>query len=448
MRAATAQMLLTQMLLVLATAAQDCPVDQPRAWSTGSRECLAPARERDAARIVGDRRRGRAAVDASRTRRDRRRGRAARRDAQNTGRRGRCGVEFESRSPAFDRLVDGASHEFLVQGEADALGAHEGAVFLERGAAGDEAPCLIFTTKPQIRDDARWVARIKRLVVGGPEKGRIDTLFESENLVNGATLGHDGRLYFCFQGGQDGEEEYLPSGIYSVDPHNASDVRIVTDAWNDGSDGFDPLYYSSPNDVVVKRDGTVWFTDPSYAHAHGLTPRPSLGEWVWRFDGKNASTVVADGFSRPNGLVFSPDERTLYVTDTGYARGGGPSVDKAAPRSVYAFDVRKGRYLANRRLIYVADRGIPDGIKVDARGRIYTGCEDGVHVLSRDGVLLGKIKLPGTDPAANLAFGRGPWRSTLYILDESSVTAVTLRTRGAPVGRERKPTKPARGDDK
>ena len=88
---------------------------------------------------------------------------------------------------------------------------------------------------------------------------------------------------------------------------------------------------------------------------------------------------------------------------------------------------------------HVVDTGIPDGIKVDARGRIYVGCGDGVHILSRDGELLGKIKLPGKDPAANLAFGKGKHKSTLYVLDETSVTAVELPgTRGARVGRERK----------
>ena len=93
----------------------------------------------------------------------------------------------------------------------------------------------------------------------------------------------------------------------------------------------------------------------------------------------------------------------------------------------------------NRRLLHVVDTGIPDGIKVDARGRLYVGCGDGVHVLSRDGELLGKIKLPGKDPAANLAFGKGKHRSTLYVLDETSVTAVELPgTRGARVGHERK----------
>lgn len=262
-----------------------------------------------------------------------------------------------------------------------------------------------------------------------------------------------------------------------MDPHNCSDKRSVTDSWIE-EDGYGPtLNYNSPNDVVARPDGSVWFTDPSYASAQGLTKKASLGEWVWRWDAESkTSAVVADGFTRPNGLVFSPDGKTAYVTDTGYDLGYGGPKDPAGPRSVYAFDVIKDRFLANRRLIYVpsstsnhdpnpdpisltltliltipnlvplslpypkvADRGIPDGIKVDAQGNIYTGCADGVHVLSGDGVLLGKITPSGENPAANLAFGKGKWRSKLYILDETSVIAVDLPgTRGAPVGTERK----------
>ena len=204
-------------------------------------------------------------------------------------------VEFESRSREFNRIT-GSSTGYpaapvfeIFKGEhvlgSSPLRAHEGPVFLEHGAtpaaafasgAGDDdAPCLIFVTKPYPEVEpgflkgTKQVAQIKRLIVGGPHKGRVDTLFESENLVNGATLGPDGRIYFCFQGGivaGSAPVRHLPSGIYSVDPHNSSDVRTVTDsAWNDGVNGsMGSGYYNSPNDVVVKRDdASVWFTDPS-----------------------------------------------------------------------------------------------------------------------------------------------------------------------------------------
>ena len=111
-------------------------------------------------------------------------------------------VVFESLSREFDRLVGPEPKATaLITGDAMALSAHEGAVFLEHGAEGEAAASLLFTTKPYEHTDGRRLAAVKRLVVEGATAGRLDTLFESENLVNGATLGRDGRLYFCFQGG-------------------------------------------------------------------------------------------------------------------------------------------------------------------------------------------------------------------------------------------------------
>ena len=194
-------------------------------------------------------------------------------------------VVFDSFSREFDRLVGPEPKATaLITGEAMALSAHEGAVFLEHGAGGEAAASLLFTTKPY-ETEGRRLAAVKRLVVDGPTAGTIDTLFESENLVNGATLGRDGRLYFCFQGGL-ASGKYLPSGIYSVDPWRPTDIRTVTDAWMDGTDGGDPLYYNSPNDVVVDRKGNVWFTDPAYAYYQGLVPNRTLGDWVWRWDAR------------------------------------------------------------------------------------------------------------------------------------------------------------------
>mmetsp|Transcript_20912 Transcript_20912/g.67370 ORF Transcript_20912/g.67370 Transcript_20912/m.67370 type:complete len:178 (-) Transcript_20912:162-695(-) len=163
-------------------------------------------------------------------------------------------------------------------------------------------------------------------------------------------------------------------------------------------------------------------------------------------------SVVADNFSRPNGIAFSPDETQLYVTDTGFVVGDGTS-DRSKPRSVYAFDVvhetttkpnvGTKQLLANRRLLYVADQGVPDGIKVDVRGFIYTGCADGVHVVDpKTGCLQGKILIKGNDGgAANLCFGRGPkFERTLFILAEAAIVAVHFQdpdSRGAVFGAER-----------
>jgi len=405
-----------------------------------------------------------------------------------------------SATPSFDVLVEGTAEEinaheaaiFLRSGvtvPADATTTPEDA------AALSGQPTLIFTSQPYecatksksplpsapkaedaTTSDVPFFVDIKALVVDGPHKGRLVVLHTSRNLANGGTVGCDGRLLFCFQGAKLADSEmshlgqirddpdddhhvlttkttptesgdtnddddddalaYLPAGVFSVSPRDWSDWRREFEfAWGQADARF-----NSPNDVVVSREtGSIWFTDPAYAYLQGYAPEAMLGDWVWRFDPhKRNLAVVADGLSKPNGLAFSPDESVLYVTDTGYVTGRADTpYDRTQPRSVYAYDVLDGSRLANRRLLYVADRGVPDGIKVDAAGNLYTGCLDGVHVVAPDGCLLGKILVDGG--AANLCFGRGPtFESRLYILSEDAVVAVDLfdGVLGAPVGVE------------
>jgi len=158
-----------------------------------------------------------------------------------------------------------------------------------------------------------------------------------------------------------------------------------------------------------------------------------LGQWIWRHDTETGATkVVADGFAKPNGLAFSPDESTLYVSDTGCITGDG--IDSTAPRSIYAYDV-VGSGLRNRRLLYVTPSGIPNGIKTDKKGRIYAGCGDGVHVLSPEGELLGRIltslnigtgMVDHTGGVTNLCFGSGSHAGTLFMLAEDAIFSVQL----------------------
>ncbi|KAJ8605542.1 hypothetical protein CTAYLR_000104 [Chrysophaeum taylorii] len=331
-------------------------------------------------------------------------------------------VSFEEWTAEFGELITG---EFEILAEGD-ISAHEAAIFVEQ----EGYACLVFTTKPYLGGKGLFVVDIKRLWLEGPRAGEIQVVHSSRNLANGGTIGVDNRLYFCFQGG--GEDPSLPSGIYSVSPDDWGDWETVVENWH--GHGF-----NSPNDIAIRRtDGTIWFTDPSYAYAQGRAPPPTLGEWVWRLDpaSKGDLGVVADGFAKPNGIVFSPDEKTLYVTDTGAETGaetGGGAEDslrREHPRSVYAYDVVEDRLLANRRLLHVADTGVPDGITCDEAGHVYTGCGDGVHVLDgRTGRLLGKIRIHGCDGGAvNLCFGSrsSPYRDTLFILAEAAIVAVKL----------------------
>jgi gluconolactonase len=234
--------------------------------------------------------------------------------------------------------------------------AHEGPVYV----AAEQA--LYFTTQRAGRR-----VDIMRLSLAD---GRISTVLADAGAANGMTLGHDGRLVVC---------EQQPAAISRIDPATGGRETVV--------DAYRGLPLNSPNDVVVKSDGSIWFTDPSYAHLQGFGPEPALGDDVYRHDGDGLE-LAADGFEKPNGLAFSPDESVLYVGDS----------ERCV---VEAFDVHHGRRLANRRRFATIERGFPDGLKTDRRGNVYTTGGPGLLVFSPAGALLREIDLPG---AVNFAF--------------------------------------------
>jgi gluconolactonase len=175
-------------------------------------------------------------------------------------------------------------------------------------------------------------------------------------------------------------------------------------------DSFDGKKFNSPNDIVVKRDGTFWFTDPDYGL--GKRQREMAGKFVFRFDPRSKQvTAVATDFDEPNGLCFSPDEKILYVADSG------------APRHIRALDVRADGTLTNSRVFCKIDVGVPDGIRCDKKGRVWSSAGDGVQIFMPNGTLIGKILLPET--AANLCFG-GNDRPTLFITATTSLYAVEI----------------------
>ena len=151
---------------------------------------------------------------------------------------------------------------------------------------------------------------------------------------------------------------------------------------------------------------------------------------MYRFDPRSGRlSVVADSFDKPNGLAFSPDERTLYVTDSGANTEPG-SYHVGRPHHVIAFDVLDGRHLGPGRLFAVTTPGFPDGIKVDRDGRVYASSSSGVQVFSPAGDLIGQISLPG---AVNFTFG-GPGDQVLFITTDTAVWAAVLATAGAGQG--------------
>jgi gluconolactonase len=276
--------------------------------------------------------------------------------------------------------------------------AHEGPVYV----AGEHA--LYFTSLPRERR-----VDVKRLDLDTRE---VTTVLRDANSANGMTLGRDGRLLVCEQGSLE-----LPARIAALDPATGERETVV--------DNWCGLPFNSPNDIVIAGDGTIWFTDPSYGFLQGFRPEPQTGDHVYRHDPATGETaVVANSFDKPNGLAFSPDGSILYVGDSGANHEPG-TYDPARPHHVIAFDVVEGRGLENARLFCVTTPGFPDGLKVDARGFVYTSAFDGVHVYAPDGTLVRELPLPG---AVNFDFDER--QSTLFVTTDTAVWTADL-TKGA-----------------
>lgn len=184
---------------------------------------------------------------------------------------------------------------------------------------------------------------------------------------------------------------------------------------------------NSPNDLVVKSDGTIWFTDPGY----GCLQFPQecyLPNNVYRFDPQSGQLdAIIKDLKMPNGIAFSPDETILYVIDSGAIQAPRTYYDKY-PHAIYAYDVIRGSKLENKRLFTVVSPGFPDGMRLDIQGNVYVGALDGIQVFNPKGKLIGKILMP--KETANLTFG-GKDNNILFICSSNSVWAIKLNTTGA-----------------
>jgi gluconolactonase len=298
---------------------------------------------------------------------------------------------YQIDDPAFSNLIIGsAALDKLYTGCRWA----EGPVWFE------DLQCLLFSDIPNQRI-LRWAAD----ATGG---GVVSTFRQPSQFANGQTRDRQGRLVTCEHG-----------------------LRRVTRTEVDGSitvlaETYQGKRLNSPNDVVVQSDGSIWFTDPTYGilsdyEGYQSTPeQPVRG--VYRIDGRTGKiTCVVDDFCQPNGLALSPDESTLYVADS------GASHDDSKPRHIRAFQVAGGK-LSNDREFAVIDAGIPDGIRTDTAGNVWSSAADGVHCFAPDGHRLGKVLVP--EGVANLTFG-GPRRNRLFITATSSLYAVYLTVSGA-----------------
>lgn len=224
--------------------------------------------------------------------------------------------------------------------------------------------------------------------------------------VNGNTLDCEGRLIYCEQG---------PRRVTRTE-HDGS-ITVIADRWQGRR-------FNSPNDVVVRSDGSIWFTDPPYgilSDYEGVAAEQEIdGCHVYRADPVTGEVRrVADDFDRPNGLAFSLDERHLYVADT-------------RARHIRVFEVQDDGSLANGRVF--ATGGEPDaydGLRLDDKGRVWAAAGKALLCYDPDGTLLGRLRLP--EPTANLVFG-GPKRNRLFMAGSQSLYAVYTATKGASPG--------------
>jgi gluconolactonase len=252
-----------------------------------------------------------------------------------------------------------------------------------------------------------------RIMRWDEETGAVTVFRKPSNFANGNTRDRQGRLLTCEHGTRRvSRTEY--------------DGTITTIAGK-----YDGKPLNSPNDIVCKSDGSIWFTDPPFGilgYYEGYVAKPELPTNVYRVDDKiDEITVMTGDLNRPNGLAFSPDESKLYVVEGGIT-----------PRVIHAYDVVDGgtRITGKRKLIDAA-AGTPDGFRCDVDGNLWCGWGmgqeglDGVSIFNPDGKLIGRINLP--ERCANVCFG-GTHRNRLFMCGSTSLYSLYVNTQGAPGG--------------
>jgi gluconolactonase len=297
--------------------------------------------------------------------------------------------------------VDRVKTEFVVSDERFAKLNGDGLMRrLHTGCRWTEGPVyfpagryLVFSDIPNDRT-LRW----------DETTGQVGVFRQPSAFANGHTRDRAGRLISCEQG-----------------------HRRVTRTEHDGTvtvlaERYGGRRFNSPNDVVERSDGSIWFTDPSYgidSDYEGYRADSEIGAChVYRVDPSTGEVrIVADDFERPNGLAFSPDEARIYIADT-----------RQDPSHIRAFDVTDDGRLTGGEIFGTCDNGAFDGLRVDTQGRVWAAANDGLHCFAPDGTRIGKLKVPET--CANLTFG-GPRRNELFITASSSVYTLRVNFNGA-----------------
>ncbi len=244
------------------------------------------------------------------------------------------------------------------------------------------------------------------------QTGSTGVFRQPSDNSNGNTRDREGRLLTC---------EHLNRRVVRTEIDGSH--TVIADSFNGK-----PL--NSPNDIVCKSDGSIWFTDPVFGilgNYEGIKAEPELESNVYRVSTDGEMSLVAEGINQPNGLAFSPDEKILYVVES-----------RGEPRKILALDVINGIELTNQTVVIDAGpKGTPDGFRVDVDGNLWCGWGmgeaglDGVHIFDAEGTLIGRIDLP--ERCANVCFG-GLHRNRLFMTASTSVYALYVNTQGVAGG--------------
>ena len=266
-----------------------------------------------------------------------------------------------------------------------------------------EAPVWLGDTRSLVWSDIPN----NRMLRWDEETGATSVFRKPSNYANGHTRDRQGRIVSCEHGGR----------RISRTEHDGTVTTVA--------DSFQGKRLNSPNDLVVKSDGSIWFTDPTFGILgwyEGAKATPESPMNVYRVDASGAIELAIEGINQPNGLAFSPDEKILYVVES-----------RSDPRKILAYDIVDGRKAVNGRVFIDAGPGTPDGFRVDVDGNLWCGWGmgeaglDGVHIFNPDGKRIGRIDLP--ERCANLCFG-GVHRNRLFMAASTSVYSLYVNTQG------------------